>query len=172
MSATSSIHGGRVRWICSGSMLSLRLLASLFRPRIAQCHGAIKYRRRGAMVDPISDKVTQSLELETLLRRHGSGGRLQPRLHHALGLWVDVLEPALAVLLAVRCGHAEQAVVDAHLGGHGVLRADPVDGALYLAVGAGHAMAGFRIERAVQFSRVAVGVLDHLFALDDADAAQ
>ncbi|KAG0948670.1 hypothetical protein G6F31_014032 [Rhizopus arrhizus] len=50
--------------------------------------------------------------------------------------------------------------------------ADPVDGALDLAVGAFHARARFRIQPAAQLGDGAVGILDHLIAADDAGAAQ
>src|SRR5690606_37580248 len=77
-----------------------------------------------------------------------------------------------AVRAAVGFGDVEQAVVEAHLGGDGVARADPVDGALDLAVGAGQAVAGLRIERGAQLADPAGGVLDDFLAADDADPAQ
>ena len=85
---------------------------------------------------------------------------------------IEMSRVGLAVAAVVGIGHGEQAVVEAHFGGDRVPRADPVDRALDLAIGARHAVTRRRVERAAHFADRAVGVLDDLLAAHDADAAQ
>src|SRR5690606_3475220 len=111
-------------------------------------------------------------ELERMPGLHRRGGRLEVTTHAALRIGVDVVPVALAFALVVRVGDREQAVVEPDLRLDRVVRADPVDRALDLAVGAFHARTRLRIEPAAQLDHVALGILDHLVHAGDAGAAQ
>ncbi|MCY1449691.1 hypothetical protein D9M71_664480 [compost metagenome] len=91
------------------------------------------------MVAAVGDEIAGALELERLFGRGGGRGRFDVAGDGAARLGVEVIAVGLAFGLVVRVLHREQAVVQADFGRHGVHGADPVDGALDLAVGAFHA---------------------------------
>src|SRR5690606_4159622 len=125
-------HGGKVRWSCSGSMLTGGV-SCLLRPGVAQGHAAVEYRRIGAVVAAVGDEVAGALELERLLRR-GAGGRgLDVAGDGASRFGIEEVAVGPAGFIGcIRVGHGEQPVVEADLRGYRMFRADPVDGALDL----------------------------------------
>src|SRR5690606_29252 len=168
LSTSSWIQAGRVRWSCAYSMS-----AALFhRPGVAQGDGAVEHRCLRTVVVAVGDEIAQALELEAGVRRRRRRRRLQPAGQDPGRIRVEVGGVGLAAGFVVRVRGGEQAVVEAELGRHRMRGAEPVDGALDLAVGAFHARPRFRIQPATQLEHVAGGVLDHLVAADDAGAAQ
>src|SRR5579875_3252709 len=151
----------------------LRIASALaFRPRIPERHRAVEHRPFARMVVAVGDEVTKAFELEMPFGLCVAQRRFEMPAHHPprAGIQVVAVGPATVVVVGVR--HPEQPVVQPHLGFDRVSGADPVDGALDLAVGAGHAVTRCRIERAAQFDDIAGTVLDHFLAFHDADATQ
>ncbi len=78
------------------------------------------------------------------------------------------VDELLEVTSGVRLGHGEEAVVEAHLGVHGVRGADPMNGAFDLAPGVRPTGTTVQIGGAAEFNHGAGPVFDDFIALDDA----
>src|SRR5690606_4503705 len=129
-------------------------------------------RRPGAVVAAVGDEVAEAFELPGILRRGFGRGGLDVSAHGRPRFRIDVVAIGAAVAFVVRVGHREQAVVEPDLGFDRARGADPVDGALDLAVGAFHAGPRLRVEGCVQLDDVSRPVPDHLVTAHDAGATQ
>ena len=124
------------------------------------------------MIETVRDEIADAFELETLLGRGVRGRRFHIAAYAAPRFRIQIIAVGFTFVIGIRVGDGEQAVVQPHFCRHRMLRADPVDRALDLAVGAGHAGARFQIQRAAQFDDLARVVLHHVVAARDPGAAQ
>src|SRR5581483_5580384 len=138
-------------------------------PGVPEAEGAVKDGPPGRRVG-IRAEVAEALELHGLTDRQFRERRLdQALLEHRLRVGVEV---GVEVAVSAGIGAGEETVIHAHLGGHGVLRREPVQRRLRPAPVGGVAAARLRIVGAAELDDLAARVLDHIGAGHEVGAAQ
>ena len=148
-----------------------------FSPRVFQPDGAVEHHllRRGILVHV---EVADALELEIRQRLHALGELLDVAVRQDVeGIRIDDFlhgRQCVAVLLLADGGqcvarilHLPETVVEAHFGFEAMRAAHPVQGALHLAVGAGHAALAVGVILCIDFHHFAGLVLLAARALHD-----
>ena len=133
--------------------------------------GAVEDGDAGLGGMDVRGEVADALELVVLAGEGLGEGRFDVGGDDLHALGVDGVQE-VAGGRGHRVFEGEEAVVEADLGGLGVLGADPVDGAADLAAIGGVAAHGGGVVGAVDFGDGALGVLDQVGASEEAGAAE
>ncbi len=149
----------------------MRVSPRLLAPAVLQAGDPVEHRLARRMVPAVRHEIPEPLELELVVRLRTGQRGLDVGGHHLQAVRVEQCQEVLAA--GIGLGVGEQAVVQAHFGGHAVGHAHPGDGGLHLhAVGPGRAALGVGHHGREHLRHLAFGILLAAGAFDDVAALQ